>query len=366
MKKSIWIMQSLFLGLFTAGNLDYQIVNAVDETTETMPIIETEILEFKEEELTISEVLNDLFADGFTAVAQAQQLDDPDPEITKYSIDNLIIETDLDLNQLGNQTGSITVYDKGNSNVNDSLKLVVQESEPIESLDKTVKHAFDVSVQIEDHQAPVITLVSDKVWLDYQEEIIPEEWFDSAIDNADGDIADFVFDGSAIDSSTPGEYMATYSVSDSSGNTAIKEMTVIVNEEELPVYYTPSYVSANTSGSIYDMIALINQTRANYGLSAFQLDTGALGAAAQQRAIEASSYIAHYRPNGTSYSTVLDEYGVYYKESSEILTCAGNTASAGLDWWMSSPAHRSYVLSSRFTTIGIGFYNGMWSALLIY
>ena len=358
-------MQSVFLSVFTLACTDVQSVKANDETTETKPIIETETFEFKEDELVLSEVLNDLFEDGFSSVAQAEEIENYDPEVTKYMIDNLVIETDLDLNQLGEQLGHITVYDKGNSNVSDSLKLVVQESEPLKELDKTVKHAFDVSVMIEDNQAPVITLVSDQVWLDYEEEIIPEEWFDSAVDNVDGVITDFIFDGESIDESTPGEYIATYRVSDSSGNTAIKELQVIV-KEEIPAYYQPHYISANTSSSIYDMLELINQTRLSYGLAPYQLDTSSLGAAAQQRAIEASSYVSHYRPNGTSYRTVLDEYGVYYNESSEILTCAGNSASAGLNWWMSSPAHRTYILSSRFTTIGIGFYNGMWSALVIY
>lgn len=357
MRKSIWMMQSVFLSVFTLSMNDIQSVKANDETTETKPIIETRLLDHKDDEVVISEVLDDLFVDGFSSVIQAKEVENYDPEVTKYTIDHLIVETNIDLDKIGKQSGTITVYDKGSSNVSDSLKLVVQESKAIHDIDKNIKHSFDVEVTIEDRQAPVITLVSDQVWLDYEEEIIPEEWFDHAYDDVDGEITDFIFDGESIDETAPGEYIATYKVSDTSGNIAIKELLVTVKDK-------PIYTQANTSSSIYDMLELINQTRLSYGLHPYALDT-TLGAAAQQRAKEASTYISHYRPNGLSYRSVLDEYGVYYNESSEILTCAGTSASAGLNWWMNSPAHKTYILSSRLTKIGIGFYNGMWSALII-
>ena len=370
MKKQFRLIQSLFLCFLLPSFMEFTPVKANDETNNSVVEaetvnkgIETETLEVKDDVLVVTEVLDSLFEDGYSQVTEAVKVEMPDEETTKYVIENLTIETTLDLEAVGEQTCTVTVYDQGSSNVADFLYLETHETEPIEKMEKNVKHTFDVTLTMEDTLAPVITLVDEEVEIEYEGDADPSQWFVSVVDNADGENVEYTVEGS-VDTSAPGSYTLTYVAVDSNGNEARKDL--IVNVAEAPVVTRMVYAySANTSGSIYEMIELINATRASYGLHALSLDTGALGTAAQVRAAEASTYVSHYRPNGTSYKTALDEAGAYYNDAAEILTYAGTTAQSGLNWWMSSPAHRSYILSSTHTSIGIGYYNGMWAAILV-
>lgn len=362
MKKQIWRIQSIFLALLMATFSVYSqetSVVAVDEIkTETVTT-----LEIKEDAVSISAILDTLFVEGYSQVNEVKSEENLIDQTYKYSMDSLTIETNLNLNEPGEQSGTLSVLKKGNTNVSDNLVLEVHESEAVSSIEQNVKYTFDVSVEMVDTTAPKISLVSDEVTLENGEEINPDEWIDTIYDNVDGEISEYEFDGSSIDSSTGGEYVATYSAVDTAGNRSTVSLNVSV--EEAVVAVSRSYYVAASGSSIYDMFNAINAVRAQYGLYAYSLDTGALGSAAQVRAIEASSYVSHYRPNGTSYRSALDEAGVYYSDSAEILTYAGSTASQGLNWWLNSPSHSAYVLSGSFSTISIGFYNGMWCALVI-
>lgn len=361
MKKQLWKIQSIFLSLLMAALSIYQqesVVIAVDEIKNDVTT-----LEIKEDAVSISAILDTLFEDGYSQVNEVSSEENLIDQTYKYSMDSLTIETNLNLNEPGEQSGTLSILKKGNTKMSDDLVLVVHESEPVSSIEQNVKYTFDVNVEMVDTTAPKITLVSDEVVLENKEEINPDEWIDTIYDNVDGEISEYEFDGSAIDSSTGGEYVATYSAMDKAGNLSTATLTVTV--EDAPVSVGRTYYVAASGSSVYDMFNAINAVRAQYGLYAYTLDNGALGNAAQVRAIEASSYVSHYRPNGTSYRTALDEAGVYYSNSAEILTYAGSTAGEGLNWWLNSPAHRSYVLSSAFSTISIGYYNGMWCALII-
>ena len=333
------------------------------------------LLEAGKEATSIGKILDLVFVEGYSQVSVAKQVEeiDPDSNKTKFTIDSLVIETkDLNFNQVGEQEGTITVYDKGSSKVDDSFVIESNEKEPLESMDINVKHNFDVKIEIGDTKAPDIYLTTDEIVLDNGEEIVPEEWIDYVWDDVDGRIETWEFDGSDIDSDNAGHYVGIYSSTDKSGNTSTKELQVAVKRPSSTsrvAAYTAAYAdysaTANTSGSIYDLAALINNARANYGLHALSLDTGSLGAASQLRAMEASTYVSHYRPNGTYFTTALDAYGVSYGTAGEVLTYAGTTPSAALNWWLSSPAHAASLLSGRYSAIGIGYYNGMWSACLI-
>lgn len=326
-------------------------------------------LEVDEAPNAIAKILDTVLEDGYTEIAHATEMESSDLSKAKFSIDSLIVETEnLDFNKLGEQEATVTIYNKGASNVDDSLVLETIETEPLKEMNTNIKHTFNVQVEIKDHKAPEITLVADEVLLDYEEEIVAEEWIDSIIDNVDGEIYDYEFDGSNIDVTTPGDYIATYTAKDSSGNKTVKEMIVTVDREPVAVAAfagarTMGYVGSGNVGSISELGALINSQRAAWGLAPLTVDYGNLGSAAQVRAIEASGYLSHYRPNGTSYRTALNEYGVSYSASSEVLTYAGSTAADALNWWMSSPAHTAALMNGSFTRIGLGYYNGMWCGI---
>lgn len=348
-------------------------IKAVDTAVENKPLnTKPTELEVDKEAISVGKVLDVVFKDGYSQVAEAKKIESTDLSKSTYAIDSLIIETDLDFDKLGEQTGTLTVYDQGASNVNPTMILETNETEPIEKMDTNIKHNFTVEIEVKDTVAPEIHLTTSEILLDNGEEIVPEEWVDYIWDNADGEITSWEFDANDLDINSGGHYTGIYTATDSSGNTATEYLYIAVKEKQsvsrLATYNTTfaAYsAGANTSGSIYELANLINSYRASYGLGSLTMDTGSLGAAAQLRATEASGYVSHYRPNGTYFSTALDAYGVGYNTSGEVLTYAGTTPAAALNWWMSSPAHWASLMSGRYTSIGIGYYNGMWCGVLI-
>lgn len=322
----------------------------------------------------LHKILDEVLENGVSVVSEIQEIEDDqnvDPAKSKYSVDDFIIETDhLDFDRLGNQKGSVTITSKTHSMSNDSLYLETTDNQTLSEVLPNIRYTFDVEVEMKDEQAPIIDLVYQQISIDIDEEINPDEWLSAIYDDVDGEITDYEFDDSGVDNTTAGEYEAYYTATDSSGNSSSR--TLVVKVVDHATYYQPAPAVASfsvrgsgASGSISEMAALINQARAAYGRAPLTLDTGSLGAAAQVRAAEASTYVAHIRPNGTPFSTVLSEYGVSYSNRSEILTYAGTTAQDGLNWWLSSPAHSAALLNGSFTRIGIGYYNGMWCGLLI-
>ena len=79
---------------------------------------------------------------------------------------------------------------------------------------------------------------------------------------------------------------------------------------------------------------------------------GAAGGADPRRRT-ANQLFAH-RPSGASCFTALTEAGVSYARAGENIAYGQSTPEAVVQSWMSSSGHRANILSSSFTTIGIG------------
>ncbi|MGL5541575.1 MAG: CAP domain-containing protein, partial [Erysipelotrichaceae bacterium] len=69
--------------------------------------------------------------------------------------------------------------------------------------------------------------------------------------------------------------------------------------------------------------------------------------------------------DGTSYHTALKQFGVVYQSAEENLTYAGTTVQDGFNWWMGSAGHRASLMNPSMTSIAIGYYNGMWCAMVM-
>lgn len=97
----------------------------------------------------------------------------------------------------------------------------------------------------------------------------------------------------------------------------------------------------------YQVLELVNQERAKEGLNPLVMDRDLLSAA-MIRAAETNVYFDHTRPNGEScYTACSKMYG-------ENIAGGSSTAAGVMNQWMNSPGHRSNILSSGFSTIGIG------------
>ncbi|MCR5737346.1 MAG: hypothetical protein K6G64_06835 [Eubacterium sp.] len=118
------------------------------------------------------------------------------------------------------------------------------------------------------------------------------------------------------------------------------------------------------------VVELVNNERAKAGLGKVTLNE-TLNNAAQLRAKESAVSFSHTRPNGTAFSTVLQEYSISYRGAGENIAWGQKTPEEVMNGWMNSPGHRANILNGSFTKIGVGFYqdwNGKnyWSQLFVY
>lgn len=118
-----------------------------------------------------------------------------------------------------------------------------------------------------------------------------------------------------------------------------------------------------------EVVELVNQERAKAGLNPLTVNAD-VTAAARIRCVEQTSSFSHTRPNGSSFSTVLDEQGVNYMSAGENIAYGQRTPKEVMNAWMNSQGHRENILNSRYTSIGVGCYqapNGTlyWTQLFI-
>jgi uncharacterized protein YkwD len=128
----------------------------------------------------------------------------------------------------------------------------------------------------------------------------------------------------------------------------------------------PTNNSGSNQGYADEVLRLVNIERSKAGLSS--LTTNAtLKAAADKRAQETEVSFSHTRPNGSKFSTALQEYGVSYRTAGENIAYGQRSPQEVVNGWMNSPGHRANILNGSFGKIGIGVYQSKgiiyWSQL---
>lgn len=118
-----------------------------------------------------------------------------------------------------------------------------------------------------------------------------------------------------------------------------------------------SIVTAQDPAS--QVFQLVNQVRANYGLSGFTYNSQ-LAAAAQEQAnwMAANGQYVHYHGN-SSPQTRADNAGYAGYVSENIVGGTGLTAQQGVIWWQNSPVHFNTMISTRYTEAGVGVAAGL-------
>ncbi|MBR2131220.1 MAG: Ig-like domain-containing protein, partial [Oscillospiraceae bacterium] len=114
---------------------------------------------------------------------------------------------------------------------------------------------------------------------------------------------------------------------------------------EVSVKGTFDYTQAN------EVLRIVNEERAKAGLSALTMNETLLEAA-MLRAAECSLSYSHTRPNGDSCFTAV--VGMNYTSAGENIAVGQRNAEAVMNSWMNSPGHRSNILDTSYTDIGIG------------
>lgn len=101
------------------------------------------------------------------------------------------------------------------------------------------------------------------------------------------------------------------------------------------------------------VLILINQERASYGLEPLYTTTS-LQTAAAVRAEECLQSFSHTRPDGTSCFTILSEYNISYMLAGENIAYGQPTPQDVVNSWMASEGHRANILNADYDYIGVG------------
>ena len=106
---------------------------------------------------------------------------------------------------------------------------------------------------------------------------------------------------------------------------------------------------------VREVARLVNEERKKNGLSALELRVD-ISKAAQIRAAETEVSFSHTRPDGRSFSSVLNDNGISYRMSGENIAWGQKTPEEVMIGWMNSEGHRANILNPNYTSIGIGYY----------
>lgn len=108
-----------------------------------------------------------------------------------------------------------------------------------------------------------------------------------------------------------------------------------------------------TEEKVQELIDLTNDEREKKGLAPLERNESLMEVAAV-RAEELAEQFSHTRPNGTSCSSLLSEYGIPNRSGAENIVQVRNAAGA-VNSWMKSSGHRKNMLNPNFTEIGVGY-----------
>ncbi|OUM88457.1 DUF5011 domain-containing protein [Caldibacillus debilis] len=139
----------------------------------------------------------------------ATATDDVDGDLTEQ----IVVTGSVDTSKPGEYILTYTVSDSAGNEATETRTVIVREA------------------QEPDTTPPVITLKGDNpLYLNVGDEFVDPGA--TATDDVDGDLTEQIVVTGSVDTSKPGEYTLTYTVSDSAGNTASVTRTVIVQEKE--------------------------------------------------------------------------------------------------------------------------------------
>jgi uncharacterized protein YkwD len=123
----------------------------------------------------------------------------------------------------------------------------------------------------------------------------------------------------------------------------------------------PTALTADELGAYADkMLALVNKERVNAGAAPLERDDllaeAAMLRAAEIKVVDEAGGLPHTRPDGTSYTDLLDSLGVTGSLCGENIARAEPTPEAAVQALMASDGHRKNILRADYGTIGVGVY----------
>ncbi len=110
------------------------------------------------------------------------------------------------------------------------------------------------------------------------------------------------------------------------------------------------------SSSASQVISLVNQERSAAGLSSLSYDPE-LTELAQLKAedMAKNGYFSHQSPTYGSAFDMMRSAGLTYRSAGENIARGQKTAAAVMNSWMNSQGHKENILSTSYTSIGVGY-----------
>lgn len=130
---------------------------------------------------------------------------------------------------------------------------------------------------------------------------------------------------------------------------------------------TTSETSASLQAYADEVVALVNDERAAYGLDPLYA-APILNTAAAVRADECTEVFSHTRPDGSECFTILNEYGISNAARGENIAYGDDTPEDVVETWMNSSGHRANILSEKYSYIGVGVADGgylYWTQIFV-
>ncbi len=106
------------------------------------------------------------------------------------------------------------------------------------------------------------------------------------------------------------------------------------------------------------VLVLVNQVRAEYGLDPVEWHDGAAAVAlAHSKDMEDRNFFDHVNPDGQDPGDRLAEANVALSAWGENIASGYLTPESVMDGWMNSPGHRDIILTAGWTHLGVGITN---------
>lgn len=161
-----------------------------------------------------------------------------------------------------------------------------------------------------------------------------------------------------IDTAYLGEKEVSCSVKDEAGNEASVSFSVFVEKTDSEAYtkfkdLADLPYSTVQKEEIVQVLALINQERLSAKLQPVTLGDMELMNITLERSKEVQQLFSHNRPNGQVCYTILEDHKYSYQSVGENIAKGQQSALEVTNDWMDSSDHRSIILTSEFTKVGI-------------
>lgn len=127
--------------------------------------------------------------------------------------------------------------------------------------------------------------------------------------------------------------------------------------------------SSSTASDYEKKVAeLVNEVRAEYGLSALKLNTELCDVArAKSQDMKDKNYFSHTSPTYGSPFDMMKTFGISYRTAGENIAMGYSTPEKVVDAWMNSEGHRANILNASYKEIGIGYVSSgnYWTQMFI-